>query len=109
VDKSTKIIEQLGIDIVKDAKKNIKSRKKDKKSSGKLRKSLKSSVKVTPQGDKLTIVAEDYALFVDQGTDDSKGNFFLTDAVDKNIKEYGDKIADAIGEDILARINIILE
>jgi len=109
VDKVEKILEQLGEDIVKDAKKNLKSRKIDKRSSGKLRRSLESEVKDTSQGSEITIYAEDYALFVDQGTDDSKGNDFLTDAVDNNLKEYGDKIADAIGEDILATINIILE
>ena len=106
MDNTPKILENLGKGIIKDARKNLKQRKKDKHSSGKLSKSLKSRVKSSQQGNVLTIYAEDYALFVDQGTDDSRGNDFLTDAVDDNIRKYGDIIAEQIADDIILNINI---
>jgi len=96
-----KILEQLGEDIVEDAKKNLKVRKINKLSSGKLSKSLFS----TAFDSKCNIFAVDYAEFVDQGTREIKGNKFLTDAVDDNIKAYGDKLADAVGDDILDKLD----
>ena len=97
----------MGNDIVSDARKNLKTRKKDKNSSGKLSRSLSS--KVDADGNELTIYAEDYAEFVDQGTKDSSGNDFLTDAVNNNINEYGDKLTEAVGDDIIVKIDIIFK
>ena len=91
----------LGTAIVSDAKRNLKTRKKDKNSSGKLGNSLSSKV----NNDELIIYAEDYAEFVDQGTKDSKGNDFLTDAVNKNFNAFGDKVAEAYAEDLLDKLD----
>ena len=96
MDNTNKILKELGAGIVNDAKRYLKARKKDKRSSGKLRRSLKSKV----SDNELTIFAEDYAIYVDQGTRDSKGNLFLTDAITDNINKYEDQLMAAIFEDI---------
>ena len=105
MDNLNNILNELGDSIITDAKKLLKARKKNKRSSGKLRKSLKSNLNDTT----LTIYGEHYANYVDSGTRYFKGNDYLTDSVDNNLKEYGDKIAEVIGDDILAQIEIILK
>lgn len=90
------ILKRLGNKIVVDAKENLRTRKKDKGSSGRLGNSFSSKV----IDDKLIITSEDYAEFVDQGTKDSKGNRFLTDAVNNNLKDITKIIGEAIIDDI---------
>lgn len=102
MDNIEKVLDEMGKAIITDAKKNLKSRKKDKRSSGKLRKSLKYET----NNNSIEIYGEDYAEFVDQGTKEIKGNEFLTDAVDNNIEKYGEAIADAVVEDILSQIDL---
>lgn len=86
--------------IIIDARKLLKDRKKNKRSSGKLNRSLTFKVEPT----KLTISAEDYANYVDKGTRNFKGNSFLTDAVESNIKTYGDNLTEELGEQVIEEL-----
>lgn len=99
------VLEDLGDDIVKDARILLKARKKDKNSSGNLSRSLTSSVTDTT----LTIYGADYANYVDTGTSKMSGNEYLTDAVDNNINEYGNKIVEAIDKNFQIQVDIIIK
>lgn len=103
MDNTKKIMNKYGKVIVKDAKRNLKKRKKDKKSSGDLSKSLKSNSSTNT----IVITGEDYAVFVDQGTKDSKGNEFLTDAVEDNIDDMIDEIIDDMVDSLTETLNKI--
>ena len=104
MDNTKRIMDKYGKVIVNDAKRNIKKRKKDKKSSGDLRKSLKSKVSTD---ESIIITGEDYAVWVDQGTKDSKGNDFLTDAVEDNIDDMIDEIIDDMVDSLTETLNKI--
>lgn len=105
MDKIQEILKRLGDSIVRDARVNLKARKKDKNSSGNLSRSLKSDVVDTT----LTIYGADYANYVDGGTRYFKGNEYLIDSVDYNLEKYGTEMAEQISEDFLVDIKIILD